>query len=123
MKEVASSENDGLWDRLCQGYKCCTIDDDDEGIKLLADLSLCTYFGCDNRSVKEREVPRVVSITSEDDCHDSISDICEERHCSVKNAVLSPQTPRSARSDPDSMDAEDRSGSSTDDWTLPHRMR
>lgn len=58
----------------------CTVYEEDEGFKLLADLSLCMYFGCGKS--KDTEVPKVVSITnSEDyDCSDTISDICEQRH-------------------------------------------
>jgi hypothetical protein len=35
-------------------------------------------------SYDQPDIPRVVSITEDDDCSDSISDICEIRHCSVK---------------------------------------
>lgn len=58
----------------------CTIYDEDEGFKLLADLSLCMYFGCGKS--KDVEVPRVVSVTnSEDhDASDSLSDVCDEHH-------------------------------------------
>jgi hypothetical protein len=42
-------------------------------------------------------IPRVVSITEDDDCEDTISDICEIRHCSFKR----------------SPSAEDSNGSST----------
>jgi len=60
--------------------RCCTIYEEDEGFKLLADLSLCMYFGCGNSS--ESEVPKVVSVANSEDYDggDSISDICEERH-------------------------------------------
>lgn len=64
--------------------RCCTIYEEDEGFKLLADLSLCTYFGCGEPG--ESEVPKVVSVANSEDFdgQDSISDICEERHCNTK---------------------------------------
>lgn len=73
---------------------CCTIYEEDEGFKLLADLSLCMYFGCGNSS--ENEVPKVVSVANSEDYtdRDSVSDICEERHRSNKNAKDSPEPHR-----------------------------
>lgn len=86
--------------------KWCTVYEEDEGFKLLADLSLCMYFGCgkktqDDDDSSEEVVPKVVSVTnSEDyDCSDTISDICEDRH-SGSRKVLQESSGRSRKPDP-----------------------
>jgi hypothetical protein len=57
----------------------CTVYEEDEGFKLLADLSLCTYFGCGGKD--NAQVPKVVSVTNSEDnsCSDTISDLCDPR--------------------------------------------
>lgn len=56
----------------------CTIYEEDEGFKLLADLSLCTYFGCG--TPKHTHVPKIVSVANSEDFDgtDSLSDMCDD---------------------------------------------
>lgn len=56
----------------------CTIYEEDEGFKLLADLSLCTYFGCG--TPKKEDVPRIVSVANSADFDgtDSLSDMGDD---------------------------------------------
>lgn len=77
----------------------CTIYEEDEGFKLLADLSLCTYFGCGTS--KHSEVPRIVSVANSEefDGTDSLSDMGEdnlmkEEQLDSENAEEAPETPR-----------------------------
>jgi hypothetical protein len=82
----------------------CTVYEEDEGFKLLADLSLCMYFGCGKKTDDdESEVPKVVSVTnSEDyDCSDTLSDICDGRHCENGEGVQAPEEPSAGSRKPD----------------------
>jgi hypothetical protein len=86
----------GLWDKLVRATssnsaRCCssiqTTFQDEEG--LWADLSPCSFGYCNQpegggEASDHVEIPRIVSISDDDDCHDSISDIGDVRHCSVK---------------------------------------
>ncbi len=99
---VEKDEEISLLQRCFGVDRLCTVYEEDEGFKLLADLSLCMYFGCGNS--KDVEVPRVVSVTNSEDCDgsDSISDMCDERRSSTeKGSQFNEEYPeRSRKPDP-----------------------
>ena len=115
MKKTVRSVNTGndgeskSFLQKCFGVdRWCTVYEEDEAFRLLADLTLCMYFGCGKTSGAEddAEVPTVVSVTTSDDCDcsDTISDICEDRHCSSAKQEETPlesrkPDPPSRRSD------------------------
>lgn len=78
---ISLNDMRGLWDKLvtasgeAEGF-CSKIDSTFREGGVLVDLC----FG----PSQSAGIPRIVSIIDEDDCHDSISDICENRHCSQK---------------------------------------
>lgn len=87
--------------RLFGVDRWCTVDEEDESFKLLADLSLCSYFGC-GVGKNETDVPRVVSVAnSEDSWDDTISDIGDPRRVDGEETVAKGNSLRTTRTTTD----------------------
>lgn len=76
---VSIKKQESVWQRLFQSEACCggTIHGGPEAT-VLADF---THFNNYLQAFEDHAIPRVVSIISDDDASDEISDICEQRHC------------------------------------------
>ena len=101
MGKSKSRQNKSYLRRLFGADRWCTVDEEDESFKLLADLSLCSFFGC-GVDTKHTDVPRVVSIAnSEDSFGDSISDVGDQRRVDGKETVVNGNSLRASRTKTD----------------------
>lgn len=113
-KTCQNNESKTFLQKLFGVDRWCTVYEEDEGFKLLADLSLCMYFGCGKKTAADddesEEVPKVVSVANSDDydCSDTISDICDDHHCKRRkdSQVQEGSSVRSRKPDPPSTRSE-----------------